>query len=140
MLIGGEVLIQGERLVQRDDGDQVRGLHLLVDVVAGGVLSAFQVFRLHGGDVEEHDDQAMVAQLGRGCGAVHAAQDRVGRLAVYGGLVERRGLIDTLEIEADDLLRLAVLLDLKVVCGEAADHLAGLLVADHDVGEHQVAV
>ncbi len=72
--------------------------------------------------------------------AVHAAHDGIGSLAVHRGLVERGGLIDTLEVEADDLLRLAILLDLEVVGGEAADHFSGLLIADHDVGEHQVAV
>ncbi len=63
LLIGGEVLIERERLVKGDDRDQVRRLHLLVDVVAGRVLCPLQVFRLHRGDVEEHHDQAMVAQL-----------------------------------------------------------------------------
>ena len=62
------------------------------------------------------------------------------RLAVHRGLVERRGLIDALEVEADDLLRLAILLDLEVVGSEPADHFSGLFIADNDVGEHQVAV
>ena len=35
------------------------------------------------------------------------------RLAVDRGLVERRGLIDAFEVEADDLLRLAVFLKVK---------------------------
>ncbi len=76
----------------------------------------------------------------RGGGAVHAAHDGVGRLAVDRGLIERRGLIDALKVEADDLLRLAIFLDLEVVGGEAADNLSRLLVADNDVGEDQVAV
>ena len=61
-------------------------------------------------------------------------------LAVHRGLIERRGLIDALEVEADDLLRLAILLDLEVVGGETADNLSRLFVADNNVGEHQVAV
>ena len=61
-------------------------------------------------------------------------------LAVHRGLVERRGLIDALEVEADNLLRLAILLDLEVVGGEAADHFSCLFIADNNVGEHQVAI
>ena len=72
--------------------------------------------------------------------AVHAAHNRDGSFAVHCGLIEGRGLVDTLKIEADDLLRLAVLHDLKIVGGQTANHLASLLIADHDVGEHEVAV
>ena len=140
MLIGGKVLIERERLVERYDSHQIRRMHLLVDVVAGCVLRPFQVFRLHRGNVEEHHDQAMVAQLLRGTLAVHAAHNRVGRFAVDCGLIEWRGLVDTLKIEANDLLRLAILHDLKIAGGQTANHLSSLLIADHNVGEHQVAV
>ena len=82
----------------------------------------------------------MVAQLRRGGDAVHVAHDRVRRLAVNGRLIQGRGLIHTLEIEADDLLRLAVFLDLEVVGREPANHFSCLLVADDHVGQHQVAI
>ncbi len=45
-----------------------------------------------------------------------------------------------MEVETDDLLRLAILLNLEVGRSEATHHFSGLLVTDHDVGEHQVAV
>ena len=127
-------------MVKGDDRNQVRRLHLPVDVIAGRVLCPLQVFRLHRGDVEKHDDEAMVAQLRRRNAAVHVAHDGVGRLARHGGLIERRSLIDALEVEADDRLRLAIFLDLKIAGLQAADDFSRLLVADHNIGEHQVAV
>ncbi len=82
----------------------------------------------------------MVAELCGVGGAVHVAHDGIARFAVHRGLVERGGLVDAFKVEADDLLRLAIFLDLEVVGGEAAHHFPGLLVADHDVGEDEVAV
>ena len=108
---GSEVLIERKGAVEGNNGGQVGRLHLLVDVVARGILGPLQVLGLHGRDVEEHHDQAVVVQLVRGGDAVHVAQDAVGRLAVDGGLVERRSLIDALEVEAGDLLRLAIFLE-----------------------------
>ena len=140
MLIGGEVLIERERLVEGDDRDQVRRMHLLVDVIAGGILRAIEIVGLHRRDVEEHHDQPMIAQLLPGWRAGSAPKIAVGRVGVDGGLIERRGLVDVLKVEADDLLRLAILLNLEILFGETLHHLAGLLVAHHDVGEHQIAV
>ena len=61
-------------------------------------------------------------------------------LSADGGFVERGGLVDALKVEAGDLLRLAVFEDGEVFGGESADDFAGLLVADDDVGEDEVAV
>ena len=92
-------------------------MHLLVEVIAGGILGAVDVVGLHGGEVEEHDDEAMVAQLCRGGGAVLRAEDAVGRGGVDGGLVEGGGLVDVLEVEADDVLRLAFFGDGEIFFG-----------------------
>jgi len=61
LLIGGEIAVERQRLIEGYDCYEVGGLHLLVDVVAGRILRPFQIFRLHRGDVEEHHDQAMIA-------------------------------------------------------------------------------
>ena len=82
----------------------------------------------------------MIPQLLRSDVAVHAAHDGVWSFAVHRGFVERRSLVDALEVEADDGLRFAIFQDLEVARLKAADDFARLFVADHHVGEHQVAV
>ncbi len=115
-LVGGEVLVHGEAGGQADDGDEVGRLHLLVDVVLGGLDGAVDVFGLHGAEVEEDDDEAVVAQVLRG-GAeagVRAGRAMVG-LAGDGVLFgEDGGCVDALEVEAGDLLRLVVFEDGEV--------------------------
>ena len=115
-------------------------MHLLVEVIAGRVLGEVDVVGLHGGELEEHDEEAVVAQLCRSCGAVLRAEDAVGRGGVDGGLVERGGLVDVLEVEADNVLRLAFFGDGEVFFGKALHKLAGFFVANDDVGEDEVGV
>jgi hypothetical protein len=59
----GEVLIHGEAGVERDEGDEVGRLHLLVDEVDGGVDGTVHVLGLHAGEVEEEDHQAMIVEV-----------------------------------------------------------------------------
>ena len=141
-LVGGEILIEREAGIERDDGDQVGGLHLFVDVILRGVDGAVDVLRLHRGEVEEEDDQPVIAELLVGGDDVLRGRlrRRASGHAADGGFVERSGLIDAFEVEGGDLLRLAVFEDGEVALLETADDFAGLLVADDDVGEDEVAV
>jgi len=147
LLVLGEVLIDGEVGVKGDGGDDVGGLHLFVDVVAGGLLGADDVVGLHGGEVEEEHDEAVVAQLlrrGDGGGVEEALRGLGGVLGGVlsndGGLIELRGLIDALKVEARDALRLAVFEDGEVFGGEAADDGSGFFVAHDDIGKDEVTV
>ncbi len=114
LLVLGEVLIEGERCVERDDGDDVGGLHLFVDVVAGCVLRPLEVFGLHGGDVEEEDDEAVVAECVTGHDGRFAEEDGVSSVATYRRFVERGGFVDAFVVEAGDLLGFAVFGDGEV--------------------------
>ncbi len=137
---GGKVLVERKRRIERDDGNQVRRMHLFVDVVAGSVLSANDIVGLHRGDVEEHDDEAVIAQLFLGSRAGLCAKDPIGRGGVDGGFVEGGGFVDVFKVEAGDMLRLAVLGNGEIFFGETLHGRAGLLVDDNDVGEDQIAV
>ena len=65
-----EVREDRELRAKSDDGDEVGLGHLLLDEFFGGVVGADQIVGLHGGEIEEQDDQAAVAHLiaGRGGG------------------------------------------------------------------------
>ena len=58
----------------------------------------------------------MVAERVAGDDGGFAEEDGVAGLAADGGFVERGGFVDAFEVEADDLLRLAVLGDGEVFC------------------------
>ena len=140
-LVGGEVLVHGEAGGHADESDEVGGRDLLVHVVGGRVDGAVDVFVLHGAEVEEEDDEAMVAKLLGVRGEVALEEIRDGCLPGNGGLLgEHRSFIDVLVVEADDVLRLLVFDDGKVAGLEAFDDGAGFLVANDDVGEHDVGV
>ena len=105
VLVGGKVLIDAERVAERDQRDQVGGLHLGFEKGLRRFHAALQIFRLHRGEVEEHDDEAMVAQVfGFGNHDGLCVAGGPGREAADGGFVERRGHVDALEIEGGDLL------------------------------------
>ena len=115
-------------------------MHLLVHVVVGRFHGAIGVFFLHGAQVEEHDDQAMVAQVLGACGEVPLDQIRDRGFARRGSalLGEHGGIVHILEVEAGDALRLLVLDHGEVRRLQPADEFAGFFVAHHHVGEHGV--
>ena len=130
------------RVAERDERDQVGGLHFRFKKVACGLDAAIQVLGLHRGEVEEHDDEAMIAQIFglRYDDSLVARTVRACREAADGGFVERSGHVDALEVEGGNLLLLAVLVDGEVALLEAVNEFAGLFVADHDIGEHEFGV
>jgi hypothetical protein len=102
--------------------------------------TALEIFRLHRGEVEEHDDEPMVAQLlGFGHDDCLAAGGSGGE-AAHGGLLERRSHVDALEIKGRDLLLFAVLEDFEVALFKVLHELAGFGVARHHVSKDQIGV
>ena len=63
VLVGGKVLVDLERVAERNQRDQIGRLHFLLEEIARRIHAAVQVFGLHRGEVEEHHDEAMVAQV-----------------------------------------------------------------------------
>src|SRR6185437_1242257 len=131
--VGGEILVDLQRVAQGGDGGQIGRLHLLLDVGLGLLHYVLNVLGLHGGEVEVEHDQAPVAILG----TVGGHGDR-GRGSPFGGGLDRGfqggggadgggggggrgGSVNVLEVEAGDVLRLAVL---------DQGHVAGLEVGD----------
>ncbi len=94
-------------------GDEVGRLHLLVDVVLGGLDGAVDVFILHGAEVEEDDDEAVVAELLRAWrrGCVRGDRRMVGLAGDGGFFGEDGGCVDALVVEAGDFLGLLVFED-----------------------------
>ncbi len=142
VFVGGEILVDFERVSQRDQRHQVGGRHLLLQEIARRLHAAFQVFGLHRRQIKEHDDQAMIAQV-FGTSHDHGLVARPlcprGKAADR-GLVQRSGHIHALKIERGDLLLLAVLVDAEVALLEPAHQLACLGIARHNVGEHQFGI
>jgi hypothetical protein len=55
-----KVTIQRKCVAERNDGDKISRLHLVVDVIAGGLLRPFEVLGLHRRVIEEEYDEAAV--------------------------------------------------------------------------------
>ena len=104
--------------------------------------AALQVLRLHRSQVEEHDDQPVIAQVfrPRDDNGLGSWPGRAGSQPAHRRFVQRLGHVHALKIEGGDLLLLAVLVDLEVALLEPAHKLAGLRVAHHHVGQHQFGV
>ena len=112
LVVGGEVLVHIEGGVERDEGDEIGGLHLLVDEVLGAFDGAVDVLGLHGGEIEEEDHKAVVAEVFGVGGEVFVEQVGDGGLAGDGVLFgEDGGLVDVLVVEAGDLLGFVVFED-----------------------------
>ena len=142
VFVGGKVLIDAERVAERDQSDEVGGLHFCAQEGLRRIHGALQILGLHGGEVEEHHDQSVIAQflgLGDDDGFVAVAGGAGGE-AADGGFVERRGHVDAFEIEGVDGLLFAVFEDFEVALLEALDDFAGFGVAGDDVGEDQIGV
>jgi hypothetical protein len=91
----------------------------LVEKILRRLHAALQIFGLHRGQVEEHHDQPVIAQL-LGLGHHHGlAAAGAGGQAAHRGLVERRGHVHALKVEGVDLLLLAVLVDAEVALLQA---------------------
>ena len=63
-----------QRVAEGDDGDEVRGSHLLLKILLRGACRAQQILRLQRSEVEEHHDHAVIAHhrldfLGRSDGS-----------------------------------------------------------------------
>ena len=99
------------------------GCHFVFQKIAGRAHAAIEVLGLHGGEIEEHDDEAVIAQIfgTRDHGGLVPLPVGAGREAADGRLVQRRGHVDALKIEGGDLLLLAVFVDGEVALLEAAD-------------------
>ena len=65
LLIIGEIAVHVHVGGKRNDGDQIRGLHLLVNEFLRRVHRAVNLLGLHGGKVEEEEDQAAIASIER---------------------------------------------------------------------------
>ena len=63
IVIGGEILIHQQRTSQRNNRDQVGRRHLLVDIVLRGGDGVIDFVGLHGGEIEEQNDQAAIFEL-----------------------------------------------------------------------------
>ena len=106
------------------------------------VHTAIQILRLHRGQIEEHHNQAVIAQLfrifhhsGFRSVAAHACGQSADRR-----FIERRGHLHVLKIKRGNLLPLAVLKNHEVALLESAQQLAGLCIVRHYIGQHQLAV
>ncbi len=140
-LVGGEVLVHAERCGHGDQRDEICRLHLLVHVVLRGFHRAVQIVGLHGAEIEEHDDEPVVAQDGLVRMGCLVQQRSGGELAADGGLrLLLYELVDVLEVEGLDALRFAVFEDGEVGGLQSLHHFAGLLIANDDVGEHEFAL
>ena len=140
VLVCGKVLVHGERVAQRDQRDEIGGLHFGFEEGLGRFHTALQILWLHGSEVEEHHDEPVIAQL-LGLGHNHRLAARgAGGEAAHRGLLERRGHVDALEIKSRDLLLFAVFVDSEVALLEVFDDLAGFDVARHHVGEDEFGI
>ena len=63
ILVGGKVLVDVERVAERNQRHQIGRLHLRAQKILRRLHAAVQILRLHRGEVEEHHDQAVIAQI-----------------------------------------------------------------------------
>src|SRR6266851_4222278 len=138
--VGGEVLIDGQGVAQRDQGDQVRRNHLLVHIVLGCGGGAVDFVRLHGTEVEKQNDEPPVFERTgfdrRGCAGglgLSLAQQR--RLCRGRGQYRIR----IFEIERNHLLGLVIFQYGEVFALEIANRVA-VLVAHGHVHQHQFSL
>ena len=140
LFVGGKILVHFERVAQRDQRHQVSGLHFIAQKLLRRRHAAVQVLGLHRGQVEEHDNQPVIAQvfwLGNNDGLVAAAS---GGQPADRGFAERRGHFHGFKIKGRNLLLLSVFEDAEIALLEPAHQLAGLRVARHHVGQHQFCI
>ncbi len=135
-MVGGEILIDEEGTSQRNNRDQVGRSHLCIDVVLGGSDGAIDFVGLHGGEIEEQNDEAAIFEL----------VGRIGGGIRWGGTCwlsrrsfERSGLrhtlvgnsIDVLQIEGNDFLWFVVFENRKVFWFEATHEISTLVPDRH---------
>jgi len=124
-----------QSVAKSDDGHEVGGSHLFVEILLRGARRSQQIFRLQRREVEEHDDHSVIAHdrldfLGRGDGSERDGDGRVIRFA--GGF----DLLDVVVLERRDFLRLAVFDDAELFLRQPFHRLA-VAVGDLHVDFHE---
>ncbi len=143
LFVRGKVLVERQRITERNYADQVGILHAPVDVIPRRVLRARQVIRCERGRVEKQHNQTVIAQRpgllqrARSQGCSRRPTGAPGHSFSRG---QAQSAVYVLRVKARHTLRFAVLQNREIVARQPAHRRARLAVAHHHIRQHQIAL
>src|ERR1700723_2240711 len=138
-MIRSEILIHQQRTSERNNRHQIRRRHLRVDIVLGRRDCMVDFVRLHGGEIEEQNNQPPIFELS-GCICRRRRRRRLPgnfRQRLHLSHIHRRHGIYVLHIKGKNLLRLVIFENREVLRLQSL-HKVSVLIPHRHVHQHQI--